>query len=851
MLARDRAGSSHPQSCVADVIEIPGYRILRPLGHGGMATVYLALQESVQREVALKVMSPTLLADPGFGERFLREARIAAKLHHRHVVAVHDVGRAGDYHYIAMEYVGGGPLLDPNGGPRPVPFALRVIREIASALHYAHSKGFVHRDVKPDNILLREDGSAVLTDFGIARASDSATHMTRTGTVVGTPHYMSPEQARGRTLDGRSDLYSLGIVLYELLVGQVPYQAEDSLTVGIMHITQPVPVLPERLRALQPLLDRMLAKSPEERYPNGQAVADAIEQYEIAMARGDWPDGNSASDAARQAASTRDAPTRRAPGLMPSGRTNSRAEPRIGEFDDIAAAVMRQPLGRAPRPRARRGGAWLLVLFGLLVVGGGYAIWHFQDRLRALLPRTELNELLLRGEKALAEGRLVGNDGNSARELFQAARTLDLDSEQARTGLIRVGARLLERASAAITRNDFAAAREALNAAGEVLGGGAEIEELKARLHQAETRNTEVAELLARADRELAAGHLLGSGSAAEAYQKVLDADGANALAINGLNKVGEALARQAREAVAAGNVELANQRLGDLSQLSPNHPAIPELRAALANARADTNQAIAQALDRAEAAARAGKVSGEEGAFALFQAVLRREPNNARAKTGLRKAAQALIVQADAALDSDQLGEAEQLLRQVEAVVPDLAELRAAKTRLREARERRDIANQKAQLAPAEQARVEQLLSEAEKAMAAGDLNRTPVDCAYDKFRAVLRIDGNNARALAGLARIPVRAKELFEQALERGTPFKARDYVAAVEETEPNDPALPAMRERLANVLLDQAEARLQQNRRSEAAAAVRAARELSPHNPRLAELEARLAALPASGG
>ena len=205
------------------MIEIPGYRLLRQLGRGGMATVYLAIQESVDREVALKVMSPALLADPSFGERFLREAKIAARLHHRHVVGIHDVGRSGDSHYIAMEYLAGGPVLGKDGQPRAVPFALRVIREIALAINYAQQKGFIHRDIKPDNILLRDDGSAALTDFGIARANDSSTRMTRTGAVVGTPHYMSPEQARGRPIDGRSDLYSLGVVLYEMLVGRVPY----------------------------------------------------------------------------------------------------------------------------------------------------------------------------------------------------------------------------------------------------------------------------------------------------------------------------------------------------------------------------------------------------------------------------------------------------------------------------------------------------------------------------------------------------------------------------------------------------------------------------------------------------
>ena len=831
------------------VIEIPGYRILRQLGRGGMATVYLAIQESVQREVALKIMSPTLLADPDFGERFLREARIAAKLHHRHVVGVHDVGRAGDYHYIAMEYLGGGAALSADGQPRAVPFALRVIREIATALNYAHAKGFVHRDVKPDNILLRDDGSAALTDFGIARASDSATHMTRTGTVIGTPHYMSPEQARGRPLDGRADIYSLGIVLYELLVGRVPYHADDSLAVGIMHITQPVPALPEQFAPLQPLLDRMLAKQPGDRYQNGAEVSDAIEQFEVQIARGDMPELASTNDAYRREILGSDTPTRAfTPPIStppPPGGARYRAEPSIGRTDDVVNSGPRRALHT---PASRRSGgsrAWIFAVLALVLLGGGATAWYYQDRLRGLLPRTELNDLLARGNKALAENKLTGRNGDSARELFQAARALDADNDLARQGLTKVGERLVERASADLTRNDFEAARNDIAAATDVLGGGSEIDELKARLHAAETRNTQSTELLDRAEKELAAGHLLGSGSAAEAYQKVLDADGANGLALSGLKKVGEALAKQARDAIAAGNPDLANQRVAELAQLSPNHPAIPELRAALANQRADNSQALEQQLAHAEAQQRAGNIGGADGALALFTAVLKREPNNARARSALRHIATGLVVQANAALDENDVAHADKLLQQAEIAASDLPELRAARTRLRETREQIDIGKQQQNTAGANDPRVAGLLDEAEKAMAAGNLILPPGDSAWDKYRAVLRIDGNNAKAFAGLNRIPARAKELFETALRDNTPYRARAYVDAVTQADPSDSAAPAMKERLANAFLDQVEARLGQNQTSDAARALKAARELSPNNPRLAPLQAKLGA------
>lgn len=255
---------------------LPGYQLIRQLGQGGMATVYLALQESVDREVALKVMSPFLASDQSFTDRFLREARIAAQLHHPHIVTVHDVGVHDTYHFIAMQYLPGGKLSDLDLQALSVERALVIVKEIAQALAYAHEKGFVHRDVKPDNILFDEKGASCLTDFGIARAADSNTQMTATGSIIGTPHYMSPEQARGKKVDHRADLYSLGIVLYQLLVGEVPYQSEESLTVCIMHVNDPLPRLPQCLAPLQPILDRLLAKDPQARFEHAQAFLESL-----------------------------------------------------------------------------------------------------------------------------------------------------------------------------------------------------------------------------------------------------------------------------------------------------------------------------------------------------------------------------------------------------------------------------------------------------------------------------------------------------------------------------------------------------------------------------------------------
>ncbi len=262
-------------------MEIPGYKILKTLGRGGMAVVYLAIQESFEREVALKVMSPQLGSDPAFGDRFQREAKIVSQLNHPNIVTVFDVGVVDNYHYLAMEYVPGKELRHLRQNMSLLD-KIKVVKEIASALNYAGNKGYVHRDVKPENIMLNsEDGRAVLMDFGIARATDTDHHMTKTGTAIGTPYYMSPEQAQGNPVDKRSDLYSLGVVLFQLLAGYVPYDAESSVAIGIKHITEPVPFLPRHLRVFQPVIEKVMAKEPDKRYQTGAELVTALDKINI------------------------------------------------------------------------------------------------------------------------------------------------------------------------------------------------------------------------------------------------------------------------------------------------------------------------------------------------------------------------------------------------------------------------------------------------------------------------------------------------------------------------------------------------------------------------------------------
>ncbi|MGH8041641.1 MAG: protein kinase domain-containing protein [Rudaea sp.] len=262
---------------MTDSVQVPGYKLLRKIGEGGMATVYLAMQESLDREVALKIMAPALAANESFREQFMKEGRIAAKLTHPHLMTVHDIGSHKDVYYLASEYLPAGTLRERMEGIHAIE-ALEIVRDVAAGLAYAHEKGFVHRDVKPGNIMFRSNGTAVLADFGIAKAIKSVSAATMAGNAIGTPDYMSPEQAQAAAVDGRSDVYSLGAVLYECLAGHKPYEANDPYAVALMHVTEPVPQLPQKYSWLQPLIDGAMAKQPDQRFASGDAFIAACDR---------------------------------------------------------------------------------------------------------------------------------------------------------------------------------------------------------------------------------------------------------------------------------------------------------------------------------------------------------------------------------------------------------------------------------------------------------------------------------------------------------------------------------------------------------------------------------------------
>ncbi len=262
---------------------LPRYQVRKLLGSGGMAGVYLADEPRLGRRVAIKVMSPGLMADPAQVDRFHQEARATARLSHPNIVTIHEIDDRGGLHYFVMAYVEGrtlGDVLSEAQGPLPVPVVLRWFRQITGALNHAHRLGIVHRDVKPGNILLDGDGNALVTDFGIAKVADEP-GLTRTGMLVGTPTYMSPEQCLSTGITGAADQYSLGILVYHMLTGSPPFTG-GTMAVLQAHVGQrPEPLLsrrPDCPPELAALVDRMMAKDPGDRWPSLSEVLEILEE---------------------------------------------------------------------------------------------------------------------------------------------------------------------------------------------------------------------------------------------------------------------------------------------------------------------------------------------------------------------------------------------------------------------------------------------------------------------------------------------------------------------------------------------------------------------------------------------
>jgi tetratricopeptide (TPR) repeat protein len=554
-----------------------------------------------------------------------------------------------------------------------------------------------------------------------------------------------------------------------------------------------------------------------------------------------------------------------------------RTEPTLGDLDHLDAPAT-TPVGDGlpqvtvePRQRhtgtptrsreTRRG--WLIPLLLLLVAGIIVALWLNQDRLRSMVPRTDLNNMLGQAQQALQSGHLDGQDGTSARELFQAAVALEPDNDRARDGLRKVGQAELSQADAALQAGRFDQAAQQAAVARELLGGGSDVDRLDQQISTARAAQVQTADLVDQAQQALAAGKLDGEQGAGGLYRRVLQADPGNAVATHGLDQVGDALAAQAHKALDANDIAAANASIDQLAALQPNNGALPGLRAAQGERQKQQSGALDDALKQGMDALRAGHIAGngDDTALAHFKAALALDPDNAQARAGLGMVAQALTVQADAAIDAGDTAQATSLLDQAAVLAPKSADLAAARGRLAGTAHRAssspsepspseappaddaDATAPQAVLSPQQSAAVAQLVNRAQTAAAHGAIMLPPGDSAYDLYRSALAIDGNNDAALQGLHGLPAQVMQQFNQSLGDGNLAQAGEMLENLSELSPGDASQAGLSSRLASAWLDQAEKQLTDNDRFGAMNSLDHARKLAPANPRVQDLTARL--------
>lgn len=558
----------------------------------------------------------------------------------------------------------------------------------------------------------------------------------------------------------------------------------------------------------------------------------------------------------------------------PRGRT----EPTLGRLDDLDKPappvddglphfVVDEPRRRTggptpPPPRRARKRGWLIPVLVLVLIGAATGLYLQQDRLRNLVPSTELNDVLTQANQALDAGKLDGTQGDSARELFEKARDQQPDSDQARDGLRRVGQAEIARADQALSAGRLDEADAALGVARELLGGGNDVEQLSARLSQARNPQGHTESLVDQAQQAFAAGKLDGDDGAGALYRRVLDADKSNAVAARGLDKVGDALATQARQAIADNDRPKANALVDRIAILVPGYGDLPSLRASLAENRKQDDQAITALIQQGNDAMRAGRFTGDgdDNALARFRAVLATDPDNADAKAGLGQVAQALIVQANAALDSEDDAQASRLLDQAAKLAPKSAELAAARARIGGGDAKGvkrgtssdavattgngDTAEASLAVSPEQKAKVAALVGRAQAAVTRGDIMDPPGDSAYDLYRNALAIDGNDPAARAGLQGLPGQVEKLMQQAVANGNVKRAEDLYATLSDLAPGDASQGEMRHRLGSAWIDSALQRSSQGDRQGAFQALDRARHYAPDDPRLQGAYERIA-------
>ncbi len=773
-------------------VQIPGYEILRPLGTGGMSTVYLALQRSLDRKVAIKVMrrGGDLASDENTQaeKRFLLEGRMMAKLPHRNIVAVYDIVSNDAMAYISMEFLDGGTLSDRMRDGISLADAVSVIVQIASALDFAHTHGVVHRDLKPANIMFRDSGTPVLTDFGIARYQDgSATRLTQTGMLVGTPTYMSPEQINGQSVDGRADLYSLGILFYELLAGHAPFRGDTPIAVLMAHLTQPAPTLPDEHLAFQPVLDRMLAKNRDERYSGMKEFSQDLKSRLInsnTLLMRLNVDPNAPSSEQLRALGFGSTPTGQGLrdsllGSLPTPRPTPTPMPAV------------QPAQAPPRSKIPSVMTITAVVGIVLVAIGAWLSLHGRGGLNK--DEQELVGFWIdRAEHRIKSNQLVVPADDSAFAYLQKVQQRDPDNPRAQALFDEITKALAAQSEQSLKAGKIDEAADLDNQALLMRPDDSQLRALATQIaaaQKSEQSKQQVRNLLQRAEVARSGGKVFGENGAYPLLQQALQLAPNDADVRKTLDAVIAQQLAAPRKSLDDGDATRAIDELNRMQSYIGNEAAFAALRtqADAQQKREIAEKALLASLARGSQQLRAGRLAepGGDNAYETLGEMTKQAADDKRVGEFGTALGKALLAEAKR---FDSIGQAPRALDRLGLALkaaPDLADAQALQTQIQQRLGERA-------------SKIAQTLSAARQAIAEQRFVPPAKDDAYAALQSVLQQDPGNADARQLLAELPSRVVEAA-QARAPNDAGAAMAMIDASRKVFPQDAALTSLSAKL----------------------------------------------------
>jgi serine/threonine protein kinase len=803
-------------------INIPGYRLIKEIGAGGMATVYLGEQVLLERKVAIKILHQRLSADSEeFKQRFFTEGRVLAKLQHDNIVSIIDIGEADNMLYMAMEYVENGTLTDwLKKQEVTVDQAIQICSKTGLALHATHMKHIVHRDLKPSNILLRDINTPLLTDFGIARETDQDQGLTQTGHILGTLQYMSPEQIRGMHVDHRSDIYALGLMFYRLLVGQLPFVAKSQYDLSRMQCEEIPPPLPPHLVDIQPVMDAMLAKDPDDRFQScldfckavqslsitGQDYASELEGatriYDSSQLSG--PGYGSGRHSAQHSARHSDRYSGRYSDRYSerhSGQFTGRTDPRSsGTYEQTRMMTGQQ--GRAGSGKLKK-----MLMFGLpalavvLAAALYFTIWYVPSTGLSDADQRRVENYLRRVDANISKLQIDSPPEDNAVYELRKALALAPDYEPAMDRAREIAEFYETDARDMIDDGRFDEAVEDINLGLDIDPEYENLlilqEEITSMLAE-QQRQADIAEAFRLAADYQARGMLIApeETNAYSAYKTVLELDPQHRQANQGLESILNSLLDEAEQSLEVRNIELASNQVQSAAALFPNSRRINQIRTRITEAQREIREGVEvrEYLAEAQQQIVEGKLIEPEMDNALdsYTEVLNRQPENEAAIAGLNTITAQFTARAREAMQREEFSEALKLADNGLLAVPDSSELLAIQTQ------------STGQLGAREQ-EIQSKLQEAQRLVLSGNF-LPPGNNALESFNGVIELDPENQQAARGLARLPDQVFEEANQQARLGNYAGASDLLDIAQSSFPGQSRFAEMKTEMQTAIAQQ---------------------------------------------